>query len=159
MTRDAITQTRAELNLVTPDAPPLPDPPPDGPPGPTGGRTYDGPSATPLAIDHIADVIRRVDAAPPPGFLFRPVWPAGDYGMVSAEAKAGKSWAILDAAVAVAGGVQWLGRSHANGPGQSWSSSAKVANAKPSDVSAPWQNTGVSTHASYRSVCASASRT
>ncbi len=51
----------------------------------------------------------RVDAAPPVGWLARPVWPADAYGISSAEKKAGKTWMGCDLAVSVASGTPWLG--------------------------------------------------
>lgn len=62
-----------------------------------------------LVIEHVSDVAARVDAAGDPGFLFRPIWPAGDYGALGAEKKAGKTWMALDALVSVASGTPWLG--------------------------------------------------
>ena len=62
-----------------------------------------------LPIVAIADVAARVDAAPPPGWLFSPVWPADAYGIMAAEDKAGKTFATLDAAVSVASGTAWMG--------------------------------------------------
>jgi DNA-binding MarR family transcriptional regulator len=37
------------------------------------------------------------------------VWPEDAYGVIAAEHKAGKSWAVLDLAVSVASGTAWLG--------------------------------------------------
>lgn len=62
-----------------------------------------------LAIASVNDVAARVDAAPPPGWLFEPVWPGDAYGVLAAEDKAGKTWADLDGAVSVASGTPWMG--------------------------------------------------
>jgi hypothetical protein len=62
-----------------------------------------------LVIEDLADVVARVDAAPAPRYLARPVWPAEDYGVIAAEQKVGKTWLVLDLAVAVAAGGSWLG--------------------------------------------------
>lgn len=70
-----------------------------------------------LVIEDVAAVIARVDAMAPPTFLARPVWPAGAYGVIGAENKAGKTWAALDLAVAVAGGASWLGSYPCEAPG------------------------------------------
>lgn len=61
-----------------------------------------------LLIENVATIATRVDAAPSPGFLARPVWPADAYGIIGAENKAGKTWAICDLAVTVAAGLNWL---------------------------------------------------
>ncbi|WP_164992243.1 AAA family ATPase [Streptomyces sp. L2] len=62
-----------------------------------------------FAVQSLADVAVEVAAAGDPQWLFRPVISAGDYGMLSAEKKAGKTWAVLDAAVSCASGGAWLG--------------------------------------------------
>ena len=74
---------------------------PRPPPPPPSGR---------LGVLSVDDAIRDVDAAPAVGFLASPVWPADAYGVLAAEDKAGKTWALLDLAVAVASGSRWLGR-------------------------------------------------
>ncbi|HEX3539633.1 MAG TPA: AAA family ATPase [Acidimicrobiales bacterium] len=58
-----------------------------------------------------------VDGAPPVGWLIRPIWPADGYGVVAAEMKAGKTWAALDMAVAVAAGTPWMGMWACDTPG------------------------------------------
>ena len=70
-----------------------------------------------LVIESIAAVAARVDAAPPPKFLARPVWVEDAYGVIGAEDKAGKSWAALDLAVAVAAGTKWLDQYQCETPG------------------------------------------
>jgi DNA-binding transcriptional ArsR family regulator len=47
-------------------------------------------------------VVDRVRRAPAPKYLFDGVWVEGDYGVVSAQDKAGKSWAMGDAAISAA---------------------------------------------------------
>lgn len=49
-------------------------------------------------------VVERVRNSPPPKYLFQGVWVEGDYGVVSAQDKAGKSWAMGDAAITCAAG-------------------------------------------------------
>jgi AAA domain len=63
-----------------------------------------------LLVRDVAEVIARVDAAGPPAWLIAGLWPADAYGVLAAESKAGKTWAILDLAVSVATGMPWLGR-------------------------------------------------
>jgi hypothetical protein len=74
-------------------------------------------SAPMLAVRDVADVAAEVDAAPAPSYVFRPVWPADAYGVLAAEDKAGKTWAVLDAAVACAAGTRWLGQFETDTPG------------------------------------------
>lgn len=68
-------------------------------------------------IEDIDVVARRVDSMPPPQFLARPVWPGDAHGIIGAENKAGKTWAILDMAVTVASGNSWLGQYPCDRPG------------------------------------------
>lgn len=70
-----------------------------------------------LVIRPLAEVAAEVDARPPRPWLFNPVWPSGDYGIISAEDKAGKTWAILDAAISAAAGLPWLGYFPCDAPG------------------------------------------
>jgi len=72
---------------------------------------------TRLIIRPLAEVAAEVDARPPRPWLFEPVWAAGDYGVMSAQDKAGKTWAILDAAVSCASGRAWLGAFPCRAPG------------------------------------------
>lgn len=53
-------------------------------------------------------IVERVRKAPPPRYLFQGVWVEGDYGVVSAQDKAGKSWAMGDAAVSCASRTAWM---------------------------------------------------
>jgi hypothetical protein len=77
--------------------------PPTGPTG-IGGRPARG-----LLVEDLAAVLARVQAAGPPTWLIEGVWPRDAYGVLAAEDKAGKTWAILDLAVSVAAGRLWLG--------------------------------------------------
>jgi hypothetical protein len=70
-----------------------------------------------LVFRTLSDIAADVDSRPPRPWLFRPVIVAGDYGVMSAEDKAGKTWAILDAAVSCAAGVAWLDEFPAGDPG------------------------------------------
>lgn len=70
-----------------------------------------------LVFRTLAEVAADVDSRPPRPWLFKPVIVSGDYGVMSAEDKAGKTWAILDAAVSCAGGLDWLGIFEAGDPG------------------------------------------
>jgi hypothetical protein len=62
-----------------------------------------------LLVRDVAEVIATVDAAGPPAWLVAGLWPADAYGVLAAESKAGKTWAILDLAISVATGQPWLG--------------------------------------------------
>lgn len=53
-------------------------------------------------------VVERVRNAPPPRYLFQGIWVEGDYGVVSAQDKAGKSWAMGDAAISCASQTSWM---------------------------------------------------
>lgn len=70
-----------------------------------------------LVFRTLAEVAADVDSRPPRPWLFEPVIVAGDYGVMSAEDKAGKTWAILDAAVSCSAGLPWLGQFPASHPG------------------------------------------
>lgn len=83
-----------------PNEPTAPDPPPEEVPA--------APIGAELVIRRLSDVAAEVDARPPRPWLFEPVWAAGDYGVMSAQDKAGKTWAILDAAISAAAGQSWL---------------------------------------------------
>jgi hypothetical protein len=101
----------------------LPQDLPSRPAGPAPDAEHEAYMAAVMADDHRAaaapapprlrfqtmrELIAEVDAMGPPTWLFRGVWPADAYGVVAAEDKAGKTWAITDAAVAVAAGRAWL---------------------------------------------------
>jgi hypothetical protein len=95
-------------------------PPPeldDAPPAGNVRQLYPATAAGPglggwgrLLVRDVAEVIATVDAAGPPAWLVAGLWPADAYGVLAAESKAGKTWAILDLAVSVATGRPWLGR-------------------------------------------------
>jgi hypothetical protein len=55
-------------------------------------------------------VVDRVRRAPAPKYLFDGVWVEADYGVLSAQDKAGKSWAMGDAAVSCASGTPWMNK-------------------------------------------------
>jgi AAA domain len=74
---------------------------------PTGNRGPGGQAG--LLVEDLGAVLDRVQAAGPPGWLVQGLWPADAYGVLAAEDKAGKTWAILDLAVSVAAGRPWLG--------------------------------------------------
>jgi len=76
----------------------------------------DGP-APPFKVQTLAELIAEVDAMPPVGWLARNVWPADGYGVMAAEKKAGKTWLVLDLALAVAAGGRWLGHYPIDRPG------------------------------------------
>jgi RecA-family ATPase len=62
-----------------------------------------------LEFRSVADVLAEIADAPPPTYLAKPVWPSDAYGIVGAESKAGKTWAVCDLAVNVAGAGAWFG--------------------------------------------------
>lgn len=63
------------------------------------------------------ELAAKVKAAGPRRYLLRGLWPAGDYGVHAAEAKAQKTWNTVDAAVSVASGEPWLGHVPVDDPG------------------------------------------
>lgn len=81
---------------------------------PTSAAPIQGPV---LVFTSFAELAARVDAAGPRRWLLRGVWPAGDYGVHAAEAKAGKTWNVADLAVSVASGTPWLGHIEVDQPG------------------------------------------
>jgi hypothetical protein len=70
-----------------------------------------------LIVEDLRDVLDRVRNGPKRRWLFRGVWAEGDYGMFSGPDKAGKSWAVLDAAISMASGTPWLGHFEVESPG------------------------------------------
>jgi hypothetical protein len=76
---------------------------------PTGSSGLAVPPGRGLVVEDLAAVLARVAAAGPPAWLIQGVWPRDAYGVFAAEDKAGKTWAMLDLACSVAGGVPWLG--------------------------------------------------
>jgi hypothetical protein len=99
------------------DGVPLPTEPPDElaevyplhPPTGDHGLGPPPPGQGGLLVEDLGAVLDRVDHAGPPGWLVQGLWPADAYGVLAAEDKAGKTWAILDLAVSVAAGRPWLG--------------------------------------------------
>jgi hypothetical protein len=59
----------------------------------------------------------RVKAAPPPKFLFEGIVVQSDYGVLSAQDKAGKSFSMIDAAVSAASGTSWMNKFKTLTPG------------------------------------------
>jgi hypothetical protein len=76
---------------------------------PSGSSGMANPAGRGLAVEDLAAVLARVEAAGPPAWLIQGVWPRDAYGVFAAEDKAGKTWAMLDLACSVAAGVPWLG--------------------------------------------------
>lgn len=74
-----------------------------------------GRSALPLLS--IRTLAERVAASGPQRFLVRGLWPAGDYGVHSAEPKAQKTWNAGDLAVSVASGTPFLSHFAIDNPG------------------------------------------
>lgn len=70
-----------------------------------------------LDFQSIGDLIDEVTTGPAPSFLVRPIIALGDYGMFSAEDKAGKTWAMADLAVSVASETRWLDAFEIEAPG------------------------------------------
>lgn len=83
----------------------------------TAPRPATQPPRGQLRIRDLADIAHDVESRPPRQLLFDPVWPQGDYGVLSAEAKAGKTWALADAAISCASGTPWLGQFTTTAPG------------------------------------------
>lgn len=75
------------------------------------------PPRTLLDIEPLRTLLARVHEAPTPRFLCRGVMAEGDYGMLGAEDKAGKTWLVTDLAVSVASGTPWLGLFPVDSPG------------------------------------------
>lgn len=94
-------------------------PPDDDPPEPPSSALEDPTQVLVrrLRFQSMRDLCAEVDAMGPPTWLFRGVWPADAYGVLGAEDKAGKTWAIGDAAVCVATGRSWLGMFPCDAPG------------------------------------------
>ncbi len=65
----------------------------------------------------VAEVMAELAGKPAPRFLVSGLIAAGDYGVLGAERKAGKTFAALDLAVAVASGGKWLGQYPVDEPG------------------------------------------
>jgi hypothetical protein len=67
------------------------------------------PTGRPFGLRSVGDIAGQVDAAPRTPWLWRRVWPADAYGVLAAGHKVGKTWLMLDAAIAAASGTDWLG--------------------------------------------------
>jgi hypothetical protein len=65
----------------------------------------------------LAELRAKVASAGPRRWLFRGIWPQGDYGVHSIEQKGQKTWNTIDAAVSVASGTPWLGAIPVDLPG------------------------------------------
>jgi hypothetical protein len=70
----------------------------------------DGSDQPELMFHTLGSLIDRVASAPAPQYLFEGIISEGDYGIISAEDKAGKSLVMLDAGVSAASGTAWMGR-------------------------------------------------
>lgn len=77
--------------------------------GPPGAGQPRQPRPPALPIYTIAELRAEVAKAGPRRFLFRGLWPAGDYGVLAATRKAQKTMTCCDAAVAAASGTPFLG--------------------------------------------------
>ena len=74
-------------------------------------------NADPLAFRPVSEYAAEVDAAGPPRWLFMNAVVEGDYGVLSAEDKAGKTWGMVDAAVSVRGRAPLAGSVRLPDPG------------------------------------------
>jgi hypothetical protein len=79
----------------------LPEPEPNGEVHRRDGRQ--------LIVVGAGELADRLASEPAPRWLARSVWPADAYGVIAAEDKAGKTWALLDLLVSVAYGGAWMG--------------------------------------------------
>jgi hypothetical protein len=70
-----------------------------------------------LRVRFIREVLAELAALGNRPWLVRGLWPGDSYGVLGAEDKAGKTWALLDLAVSVAAGVPWFGRFECPHPG------------------------------------------
>jgi len=93
------------LSLVDLDQPPEPDPAEKA--QASGG----------LHFLTLAELCAKIDAQGPRRWLLRGLWPAGEYGVHSAEMKAQKTWNTVDLAVSVSSGTPWLGAIEVDDPG------------------------------------------
>lgn len=62
-----------------------------------------------LEIVTRAQLASRVEERGETQWLAQPIWPEGDYGVIAAEQKLGKSWLTMDLAVSASTGTKWLG--------------------------------------------------
>lgn len=77
----------------------------------------DGTEQPSLIFHPFATLRERVRNAPAPRYLFENILVEGDYGVISAEDKAGKSFIMLDAAVSAASGRPWMDKFKTVTPG------------------------------------------
>lgn len=92
---------------------------PDPAPRHINGATQEPEAPPPALTFETYGALRRWAAtSEDPGWLARPVWPADAYGVIGAENKAGKTWAICDLMVAKAAGTRWLGAFDVDRPGR-----------------------------------------
>lgn len=70
----------------------------------------DGTDQPNLIFHPLRTLLQRVKMAPPPSYLFDGIIVQGDYGIISAEDKAGKSFIMMDAALSAASGTPWMDR-------------------------------------------------
>lgn len=70
-----------------------------------------------LPVLSMSELVSRVESSGSASWLIEQVWPSDAYGVVGAEDKAGKSWAVLDLAISVATGTEWLGHFKCGAPG------------------------------------------
>jgi hypothetical protein len=71
-------------------------------------QTLTADSGRPFGLLTVGEIAAEVDAMPPAQWLWRRVWAAEDYGVVSASWKVGKTFIALDAAVSISAGTAWL---------------------------------------------------
>lgn len=86
--------------------------------GPNGELPVAAGDSLPFGLRPVGAIAAQVDATTPPGWLFRRTWPADAYGVLAAGHKVGKTWLMLDAAVAAATGCPWLGLFQTDNPGR-----------------------------------------
>ena len=67
------------------------------------------PATSSLEILTFRELSDAVGARPAPSYLIRGILACADYGVLAAEPKAGKTWAMTDAVVSVASGSPFLG--------------------------------------------------
>lgn len=73
-----------------------------------GGVAAPVPQVDPFRMLSLRDLLDELDNRVFPGFLVSGVWPSDAYGVIAGQEKLGKSWLILDMAVSVASGTNWL---------------------------------------------------
>jgi hypothetical protein len=74
----------------------------------TGAAGVKDRPSTALQFRSLGEIAQTVRDAPAPTWLIRGLWPADAYGILGAQDKAGKTWAVLDLAVAVASGGTFM---------------------------------------------------